>query len=225
MNTTPWYMRLASTAGRPAVLIGSLAMGAPAEVALAQEAGFNGFTAYLAPAVLSLYAICAATVATGRKKGDRGWLSSILGAGLALLYTMGAQVTAHLLDAGHISSGPWLITAVSAVPALSCVSLLHLAVTPRNTTVPVNPVKSGQGDSEKGRNGSDAAEEEPKAIAPAAPRKKGAQGRSRPSLQAIRDVADTLDKTGQKVTAKALATAFKVSERTGARYLSRLTAA
>ncbi|WP_405678095.1 hypothetical protein OG292_27605 [Streptomyces sp. NBC_01511] len=66
---------------------------------------------------------------------------------------------------------------------------------------------------------------ETKDDAPAAPRKKGMQGRPKPSLQAIRDAADTLDKTGQRVNAKALAAAFKVSERTGARYLSALNVA
>jgi hypothetical protein len=217
MNKTPWYIRLASSVGRPAVLIGSLAMGAPAEVELAQEAGFDGFTAYLAPAVLSLYAICAATVATGRRKGDRGWLPSILGAGLALLYAMGAQVTAHLLAAGHISSGPWLITAVSAVPALSCVSLLHLAAVPRHKAVGVNQTETGR----EGRESDENDTEAPTSDECLASRPKG---RSKPSLQALRDAARNLDAVGERVTSSALAKVFGVSDRTGARYLSQLTA-
>ena len=211
MNTTPWYIRLASTAGRPAVLIGSLAMGAPAEVALAQEAGFDGFTAYLAPAVLSLYAICAATVATSRRKGDKGWLSSILGAGLALLYTMGAQVTAHLLSAEHISSGPWLITAVSAVPALSCVSLLHLAVTPRNTTVGVTKPKVRQVDTENPETDQD----EPKGTETKERPKKRSQSRSKPSLALIREAAKAIESSGKCVSGPALAKALGVSDRSG----------
>jgi hypothetical protein len=192
-------------------------MGAPAEVELAQEAGFDGFTAYLAPAVLSLYAICAATVATGRRKGDRGWLPSILGAGLALFYTMGAQVTAHLLAAGHISSGQWLITAVSAVPALSCVSLLHLAAVPRDKAVGVTKPDSGRESPESDENETEnPTSDECLASLP--------KGRSKPSLQALRAAALNIDAVGERVTSSTLAKVFGVSDRTGARYLSQLTA-
>ncbi|MGA5882230.1 hypothetical protein ACPCK4_07525 [Streptomyces cellulosae] len=224
MNTTPFYAKVAAIAGRPLVLLAALLMSAPAEISLARTAGFNGGTEYLAPFVLSLYAVCAAVIAATRQKGVRGRLSSIVGAATALGFALSAQVVAHLIAAGYVTSGPWLVAAVSSVPSIAAAHLLHLAVVPKTPAVGVTHDETGFGNEEDPINDSETAEEEPKAIAPAAPRK-GAQGRSRPSLQAIRDVADTLDKTGQRVTAKALAAAFSVSERTGARYLSRLTAA
>lgn len=224
MNHTPFYAKAAAIAGRPLVLLAALLMSAPAEISLARTAGFSGGTEYLAPFVLSVYAACAAVVATTRKKGDRGWVSSVLGAGTALGFALSAQVTAHLLAAGHVTSGPWLITAVSSVPSIACAHLLHLAVMPRDKTV--GDTSSDVEHESEGEpvNGSEATEEEHKEPIPMLRPGKSSKGRSKPSLQAIRDVADTLDKTGQKVSAKALAAAFKVSERTGARYLSQLTA-
>ncbi|MDN5385015.1 hypothetical protein QEP66_23545 [Streptomyces sp. LB8] len=218
-TTTPLYAKAAAIVGRPLVLLAALFMSAPAEISLSRTAGFSGGTEYLAPFVLSLYAACAATVAATRPKGVRGRLSAILGAGLALGFALSAQVTAHLLSAGHITSGPWLITAVSSVPSIAAAHLLHLAVVPRaekeSTEVPV-----------KATDEPEKAEEESKAPTPQTSPESRSKGRSRrPSLQVIRDAADTLDKTGQKVTAKALAQWFGVSERTGARYLSALKAA
>ncbi|GAA1434844.1 hypothetical protein GCM10009601_60000 [Streptomyces thermospinosisporus] len=198
-------------------------MSAPAEISLSRAAGFTGGTEYLAPFVLSLYAACAATVAATRPKGVRGRLSAILGAGLALGFALSAQVTAHLLSAGHISSGPWLITAVSSVPSIAAAHLLHLAVVPKGE--PVSPGKAEK-EPEKAVEAPLSASDKPKkekAKECLVSRSKAPS--RRPSLQAIRDAAMNLDATGQKVTAKALAEWFKVSERTGARYLSVLKAA
>lgn len=220
MNTTmPMYAKAAAIVGRPLVLLAALLMSAPAEISLGRTAGFSGGTEYLAPFVLSLYAVCAAVVAATRPKGVRGRVSAILGAAMALGFAMASQITAHLIAAGYVTSGPWLIAAVSAVPSVAAAHLLHLAVVPRaekeSTEVPV-----------KATDEPEKAKEEPKAPTPQALPAKPSKGRSRrPSLQVIRDAADTLDKTGQKVTAKALAEWFKVSERTGARYLSALKAA
>ncbi len=225
MNNThiPWHARATAAIGRPAVLLGALVMGAPAEISLARTAGFSGGTEYLTPLVLSLYAVCAAIAAT-RPKGVRGRVSAIIGAIASLGLASGAQITAHLLAAGYVSSGPWLIAALSAAPSVSAAHLLHLAAVPRSTTVGVTHDETRHGNEEEPVNGSEDTKEEAEAAAPAAPRKKRPQGRSRPSLQAIRDAAQNLDAVGEKVTAKALAAVFQVSERTGARYLSALTA-
>lgn len=223
MNTTskaPWYARLASSAGRPLVLLGALLMSSPSEVSLAETAGYGEGFQYLAPLVLSLYAVCAATVATSRRKGDRGWLSSILGAGMALGFAMGAQIVSHLLAAGYVTSGPWLIAAVSAVPAVSAAHLLHLAVTPKTPAVGVTDKETGTEATEEPEN----AREEPKAPAPMLRPDKPSKGRSKPSLAAIREAAQNLDVTGQLVTGPAIAKALGVSDRTGARYIKMLTA-
>lgn len=220
---TPFYAKAAAIAGRPLVLLAALLMSAPAEISLARTAGFSGGTEYLAPFVLSLYAVCAAVVAATRGKGVRGRLSAVLGAGMALGFALSAQVVAHLIAAGYVTSGPWLVAAISAVPALAAAHMLHLAALPKGT-VGVTHDETRHENEEEPVNGSESTKEETEAAAPAAPRKKRPQGRSRPSLQAIRDAAQNLDAVGEKVTAKALAAVFKVSERTGARYLSQLTA-
>lgn len=191
-------------------------MGAPAEISLARTAGFSGGTEYLAPLVLSLYAVCAAIAAT-RPKGVRGRVSAIIGAIASLGLASGAQITAHLLAAGYVTSGPWLIAALSAAPSISAAHLLHLAAVPKTPAVGVTHDDSvSEGPESDGNDTEAPTSDDCLATAP--------KGRSKPSLAAIREVADTLDKTGQKVTAKALSAAFKVSERTGARYLSALTA-
>lgn len=219
MNTTmPMYAKAAAIVGRPLVLLAALLMSAPAEISLSRTAGFSGGTEYLAPFVLSLYAACAATVAATRPKGVRGRLSAILGAGLALGFALSAQVTAHLLSAGHITSGPWLITAVSSVPSIAAAHLLHLAVVPKGA----QPVSAPEKAVEAPRS---ASEKPKKEKAKECLVNRSEKPSRRPSLQAIRDAAMNLDATGQKVTAKALAQWFGVSERTGARYLSALKAA
>ncbi|WLQ44874.1 hypothetical protein P8A22_36270 [Streptomyces laculatispora] len=232
MNT-PFYAKVAAIAGRPLVLLASLIMSAPAEISLARTAGFHGGYELLAPLLLSLYAICAATIATARQKGDRGRLSAILGAIAAMGFALSAQVVAHLLAAGYMASGPWLVAAVSAVPAVAAAHLLHLGVQPngdenspgKTTTVGVtkeNPCQDIENKSEndKGAEG----DRTPGNAIPVAPRPKPI-GRPKPSLQAIREAADTLDKTGQQVTSSALAKLFGVSDRTGARYKGMLVAA
>lgn len=226
-SATPLYARIAATAGRPAVLIGALLMSAPAEISLAQTAGFHGGTEYLAPLVLSLYAACAAVIAATRPKGVRGRLSAICGAAIALGFGMGAQIVSHLLAAGYVSSGPWLIAAISSVPAISAAHLLHLAVTPREKAV--EEEKGPRSVRTPGEPENDT--EETEAPTPAAPsvsdksvtRKKGAAPKA--TLVAIRDAAQNLDATGRKVNAEALADWFNVSKRTGHRYMSQLMAA
>lgn len=220
MNNTPLYAKVAAIVGRPVVLVAALLMGAPSEIRLAQTAGFGGFTAYLAPFVLSVYAGCAAVVASTRKKGDRGWLSSILGAGLALGFALSAQVTAHLLAAGHISSGPWLITAVSSVPSIACAHLLHLAVMPKTPAVGVTHDDSvGEGPNSD-ENDTEAQGPDECLVSPP----KGRSKARKPSLEVIRNAAKAIESTGKRVSGPALAAALGVSDRSGYRYVKTLAA-
>lgn len=220
MNTsTPLYARLTAAIARPLVLIAALVISTPAEVQLARSSGFAHGFEYLMPLTLSLYSAASAVIAATRPRGTKGRVSAIVGSGVALGMALSAQVVGHLISSGYVSSGPWLVASVSSVPALSAAHMLHLAAMPKGT-VDVNDREVRQEATEE----SETAEEETEAPTPAAPRKKGVGGRSKPSLQVIRDAADTLDKTGQRVTAKALSVVFGVSERTGARYLAQLTA-
>lgn len=134
-TSSPWWVRAATTAGRPAVLASALVMSAPAEYHLAKAAGFGDPYAYGMPLVLSSYAGIAAVVAATRTKGARGRLSAIIGAGLALVLAMAAQIVGHLLTTGHMTADSWILVAVvSAVPPLVVGHLLHLAATPAHTT-------------------------------------------------------------------------------------------
>ncbi|MFJ8859748.1 hypothetical protein ACIRD8_15075 [Streptomyces sp. NPDC102451] len=241
MNT-PLYAKAAAVAGRPIVLIASLIMAAPAEVSLARTAGFHGGYELLAPFLLSLYAICASAIATARQKGDRGRLSAILGAVAATGFVLSAQVVAHLLAGGYMVSGPWLVAAVSSAPAICAAHLLHLGAMPRPKHLSENPTV-GVTNQDSGHDTTDSSEnEDDKGVDTAHPptHETGTSesevslesqenpaktiGRPKPSLQKIREVADTLDKTGQKVTAATLAASFGVSDRTGARYKGMLVA-
>ncbi|WP_460085329.1 helix-turn-helix domain-containing protein [Streptomyces variabilis] len=211
MNTTPFYAKVAAVAGRLLVLLAALLMSAPAEISLARTAGFSGGTEYLAPFVLSLYAVCAAVIAATRKKGVRGRLSSIVGAATALGFALSAQVVAHLIAAGYVTSGPWLVAAVSSVPSIAAAHLLHLAVVPKNPTVGVTHDEMGCGN-----------QEEPKAAETKERPKKRSQGRSKPSLEVLTGAAQMLREANQPVNAQSLADVFSVSTRTAHRYLSTL---
>src|SRR5690606_18261871 len=110
--TAPWYARAVSAVGRPAVLLAALAMSAPGEYHLAVLAGWTGWTAWLMPLCLSVYAAAAAVMAATRPAGSPGRRSAVIGAGAALILALAAQVTAHLIAAGYMSPGPFLVAAV-----------------------------------------------------------------------------------------------------------------
>lgn len=132
--SSPWWVRATTSAGRPAVLASALIMSAPAEYHLARAAGFGRPYAYGMPLVLSSYAGIAAVVAASRTKGTPGRWSAILGAALALLLAMAAQIVGHLLTTGHMRADSWLLVAVvSAVPPLVVGHLLHLAAAPTSS--------------------------------------------------------------------------------------------
>lgn len=136
----PWYARTATTAGRPVVLGIALAMCAPGEYHLARLAGWSDPWAYGMPATLSAYAGIAAVVAASRPKGARGRFSAIVGATVAILLALAAQIGAHLISTGHMAGNQaWLIGLISAVPPATVGHLLHLATTPATGGRPVAP--------------------------------------------------------------------------------------
>ena len=130
----PWYARLATSAGRPAVLGATLLMSMPGEYHVAKFAGWTDPWAYGMPFSLSAYAGIAAVVAATRPKGARGRWSATLGAGLAIVLALAAQVVAHLVNTGHMDHNQaWLIAITSMVPPAVLAHLLHLAATPSAT--------------------------------------------------------------------------------------------
>ncbi|MEU0359937.1 hypothetical protein [Streptomyces cyaneofuscatus] len=124
----PWYARLATTYGRPAVLIAAVALSAPGEYQLARMAGWTPWVAWLMPFTISVYAAAAAALAASRPKGARA--SAIIGSGFALLLALAAQVVAHLLTSGHMRVTWQLIAVVSAIPPAVVAHVLHLAAMP-----------------------------------------------------------------------------------------------
>ena len=145
----PWYARAAHGPGRPAVLVVVLAMCMPGEYHLARLAGWDDPWAYGAPATLSLYAGIAAVVAAHRPPGAPGKRSASVGAIIALVLAMTAQIVAHLITKGHVTGeSPLLVAVVSAVPPLVAWHLLHLAgqrdnpgVAPVATEPPPEPTR------------------------------------------------------------------------------------
>ncbi|WP_338699161.1 hypothetical protein V2W30_22560 [Streptomyces sp. Q6] len=130
----PLWVRILTDVGRPIVLAVALLMCAPGEYHLARTAGWNTQFAYGMPVVLSAYAGIAATVASTRRRGDRGRWSAILGACLALGLAMAAQVVSHLIGTGHLAAKQgWLVAVTSLVPPAVVGHLLHLAATPPDT--------------------------------------------------------------------------------------------
>ncbi|MGY1500823.1 hypothetical protein ACW4TU_30300 [Streptomyces sp. QTS52] len=128
---SPWYARLATTAGRPAVLAATLIMSMPGEYHVAKFAGWSDPWAYGMPFSLSAYAGIAAVVAATRPKGARGRFSATVGAAFAICLALAAQVVAHLVNTGHMNQDQaWLIAVTSMVPPAVLAHLLHLAATP-----------------------------------------------------------------------------------------------
>jgi len=130
----PGYARVAATVGRPTVLVAALAMSAPGEYALALEAGWSPKVAWLMPVSVSMYAAVAAVIAANRPKGVPGRWSALLGAGVALVLALAAQVVAHLIAADYMDTSAFLVAATSAVPPVVVAHMLHLAAMPKPVT-------------------------------------------------------------------------------------------
>lgn len=235
--TLPPYARWAATAGRPVVLVAALAMSAPGEYDLARYAGWGSATAALMPVVVSAYAAVAAVIAAARPAGTPGRSSALWGAMAALGLALAAQVVAHLIAAGHMTSGPWLVGATSAVPPLVVAHMLHLAATPKAVTeeAPATPVAIPEPpatepvtevDTEPEADTTTATNEEVATppdnvvdMADAPSRKATSRGRT---VEQIQEAVDYLMATGQDVNGTTYSDYVGVSARTGRRDLARI---
>lgn len=132
-TVVPWWVDVLTNWGRPVVAAVVLAMCAPGEHYLANQAGWSTRLAWGMPFVLTAYAGISAVVATKRPKGSPGKRTAVAGAILSILLAMTAQPVAHLYGRPGGLMGPWdthktLIVVASCIPALVLGHLLHLAV-------------------------------------------------------------------------------------------------
>ncbi|PPT14819.1 hypothetical protein [Streptomyces cinnamoneus] len=130
----PWYARVVFTAGRPFVLVAALVMSVPGEIRMAQIAGWHGWVTWLMPVSVSVYAGCAAVISEVRRRAKGpGRTTATIGAGAALGLALAAQVMAHLIDQGYMTTSAVLVAGVSSVPPLVVAHMLHMAATPPAT--------------------------------------------------------------------------------------------
>ncbi|MFF9210464.1 MULTISPECIES: hypothetical protein [unclassified Streptomyces] len=134
-----WLVRAAAVVGRPAVLAAALTLSAPGEYRLALLAGWTPAFAYVMPLIFSLYAAVGAAIAGSLPRSSPERRQANMGAVLALLLAMTAQVVSHLIEAGYMAKGPLVVVAVSAVPPLVAAHTLHLA-----SVRPLKPVRPPQ---------------------------------------------------------------------------------
>jgi hypothetical protein len=128
ITAQPWYATAAIRYGRPAALLVALLMCAPGEIHLAALAGWSRTWSYGAPATMSLYALIGAIIADQLPAEDPKRRSARLGAGLALLLAMSAQVVDHLISAHYLPARSIaLIAVVSAVPPLAAWHIISIA--------------------------------------------------------------------------------------------------
>lgn len=223
-------MKLKKTSGRRAAvfavgavtLAAALGMSAPAEINLANEAGFHSWTAFGAPAVLSLYSIIAALAAAFSEKGTKAKKTAMAASVAAVSIAMGAQVVSHLISSGYMSSGPWLVALISSVPALSAAHLLHvIALVPSNTDELYEAIDAEL--EKEGQEHDDMVEAHEMTPEGAKPKKTG--GRRKVSLDQVREFMNELDVVGESVTSQKVADRFDVSLATGNRYMNQVLAA
>jgi MFS family permease len=201
-------------------------MSAPGEYQLARAAGWGEFVAAGMPICMSVYAVVAVWFTENRAKGEKGRGSAVAGAIGALGMTLTGQVVAHWIAAGYMTSSKELVAAVSAVPAIVAGHVAHMVI--RSTrpveaeaqqavedqdqgeaAVPVQPTLDGT---------------EPPVDEVAKRRARRRPGRPAPSLEEIRQAAETLAAKGEEVTGPALAKVMGRDRRTGSRYLKKLNA-
>jgi MFS family permease len=229
----PLYARIAAIVGRPVVLVAALAMSAPGEYALAVSAGWSPDIAWLMPVSLSVYAAVAAVIAATRPKGVAGRVSALIGAGIALALALAAQVVAHLIASGYMTGSAILVAATSAVPPLTVAHMLHLAAVPRTAVqraadnaphlVAVEPLNAAHVAAESlpavadnwppddlWVDFEDSAPDVAESVADKPP----------VTADVVHSAVSALTAKGVRVTGRALADHFGVSERTGRRYLA-----
>ena len=130
-SAAPWYVTAAIRYGRPTALLVVLLMCAPGEIHLASLAGWSQTWSYGEPATMSLYALIASIIADQLPRNAPKRRSAHLGAGLALLLAMSAQVVDHLISAHYLPARSIaLIAIVSAVPPLAAWHIVHVAARP-----------------------------------------------------------------------------------------------
>ncbi|MCJ0870270.1 helix-turn-helix domain-containing protein [Streptomyces sp. AP-93] len=127
----PWYAKAVFVGGRPLVLVAALVMSVPGEIRMAEIAGWQGWITWLMPVCVSAYAACAAVIATQRHLAKApGRVTATIGAGVALALALSAQVVAHLIDRGYMTTSALLVAVVSSVPPLVVAHMLHMAAMP-----------------------------------------------------------------------------------------------
>ncbi|MFI5763883.1 hypothetical protein ACIA8F_23460 [Streptomyces sp. NPDC051563] len=127
----PWYAKAVFVGGRPLVLVAALVMSVPGEIRMAEIAGWRGWVTWLMPVCVSAYAACAAVIATQRHLAKApGRVTATIGAGVALALALSAQVVAHLIDRGYMTTSALLVAVVSSVPPLVVAHMLHMAAMP-----------------------------------------------------------------------------------------------
>ncbi|MFF1898608.1 hypothetical protein [Streptomyces sp. NPDC058206] len=225
-DTLPLYARATGAV----VLATALFMAYPGERKLAQLAGWTSHYAWAMPFVLSAYAAVTSLIAANRPKGVTGHMSARVGAVSALLLAMTAQVSAHLIGAGYMSTSAFLVAATSAVPPVVVVHVGHLLITPARTAEiaaePLSGVPTAMVSAVPvGAPQKPAQDFDPVAVADdfwqdfesTAPDEPVT---TPPDVAAIRTALTTLSVGGHTVTGRDLARHFHVSDRTGRRYLS-----
>ncbi|MCX5237213.1 hypothetical protein OG824_18605 [Streptomyces prunicolor] len=218
----PWYAYVVGAL----VLAVALAMSAPGEYQLARAAGWGEIVAAGMPVCMSVYAVVAVWFTENRAKGEKGRGSAVAGAIGALGMTLTGQVVAHWIAAGYMTSSKELVAAVSAVPAIVAGHVAHMVIRSARpveaeaqqavedqgqgeAAVPVQPTLDGT---------------EPPVDEVAKRRARRRPGRPAPSLEEIRQAAETLAAKGEEVTGPALAKVMGRDRRTGSRYLKKLNA-
>ncbi|MGW0930685.1 hypothetical protein [Streptomyces sp. NPDC002644] len=230
-------------------VLGVLAMSAPAEIELARLAGFSDWTAYAAPAALSLYSILAAASAGLTEKKTVARYTAIAASVVAVLVAMSSQVVGHLVTAGYVVPNWLLLSIVSAVPSLSAAHLIHVAFTfvkgAKADVTEESPLPDWVREELERREKSpedlpDVKPVEEMTLEEIAdeltslgqemaeeetPKKPGKRGAA-PKVpeEKIRSFVDSLKDMGEEVTSTKLAEEFGVSPATAGRYLKKVSA-
>ncbi|PPS71986.1 MULTISPECIES: hypothetical protein [Streptomyces] len=138
----PPLVRLATSAGRPAVLAAALALSAPGEYRLAVLAGWDWQFALIMPASLSMYAAVAAAIAGSLPRRSPERRQANVGAIIALALAMAAQICEHLISGGYLQKSAWIVVIVSATPPAVAAHVLHLTATARRPQMPKPTIKA-----------------------------------------------------------------------------------
>ncbi|MFB7782094.1 hypothetical protein ACFC1D_05200 [Streptomyces vinaceus] len=130
-SALPWYVKGILYVGIPSACLAALYLSIPGEIALAKTAGWSDQFAPAMPVCLSVYAIAAGAIAALRRKMQMpGQTTALVGSVMALLLTMSAQSISHLIAQGYMETSALLVVAISCIPGLTIIHLVHMAETP-----------------------------------------------------------------------------------------------